>query len=581
MRCKVENPDALPLDAASSNRPAVNPELELAFDLIRYTDKCLFLTGKAGSGKATFLHQIRAESPKRMAVVAPTGVAAINAGGMTIHSLFQIPLGLHLPGVSRMDPAQQRRFSKTKVRLLQSLDLLVIDEISMVRADLLDAVDEVLRRFRHAEKPFGGVQLLMIGDLHQLPPVLKPDEWEILSRSYESPYFFSSHALHETDYQCLELKHIYRQSDPDFIELLNRVRNNCLDQASLRKLNTRYVSGFQPPSDEAYITLTTTNAVARQINAANLRHLPGKPLVYSARVQGDFPPSSYPTEVDLRFKPGAQVMLIRNEPGKAPRYYNGKIGQIARMDANAIYVVCPGQTEEISVEPAEWQNVKFTLNEETRQIEERILGTFTQMPLKLAWAITIHKSQGLTFERAIIDAQAAFASGQVYVALSCCKSFEGIVLRSPLSQSSIKTDRVVQTFSEQADQNAPDRNFLLQARRAFECQLLRELFSFEQIRMQFDQLLHLYRQHSHSLAPETVGQFQEVINQVTRDMINVTEKLSGNTVISTIWRDMVLQKQARKKKHGVTQPANTDSSLTRASATKQLSYEMKGKPCPY
>jgi DNA-binding CsgD family transcriptional regulator len=501
-----------------------NPELELAFELIRFTNKSLFLTGKAGSGKTTFLRQISSEAAKRMAVVAPTGVAAINAGGMTIHSLFQIPFGFHLPGVQRSEQEHQRKFSGSKIRLLQSLDLLVIDEISMVRADLLDAVDEVLRRYRHSSQPFGGLQMLMIGDLHQLPPVIKPDEWQVLQKYYQSPYFFSSLALQKTDYQSIELKHIYRQSDAEFIGLLNQVRDNCLNRESLRKLNTRYVPGFQPPSDQSYITLTTTNATAQEINASNLRRLSGKPEKFSAKILGNFPESFYPTEVDLEFKAGAQVMFIKNDPER--RFYNGKIGQIVSLDSESIQVVCPGDPTKIDVIPVEWKNVKYSLNEQSKQIEEEALGSFIQMPLKLAWAITIHKSQGLTFERAIIDAQSAFASGQVYVALSRCKSFEGIVLRTPVMESSVKTDMTVKQFTDQADRNSPDEAFLRNARREFEGELLRELFSFDLIQREFEKAYSLYWQNTNSLTPEAVAQLRAIKDQASQECFTVVQKFS-------------------------------------------------------
>lgn len=503
-----------------------NPELELAFDLVRFTNKSLFLTGKAGSGKTTFLKQIRRDGIKRMAIVAPTGVAAINAGGMTIHSLFQLPFGLHLPGIQRSQNEPTRRFSSNKLRLLRSLELLVIDEVSMVRADLLDAIDEVLKRYRSPLLPFGGVQLLMIGDLHQLPPVAKHDEWQILSKYYDSPYFFSSHALRQTDYQSVELKHIFRQSDPEFIELLNKVRDNRLDVASLRRLNTRFLPGFEPTKEEPYITLTTTNAVAQQINATNLDRLPDKPQMFEAQISGDFPPSSYPNEVKLEFKPGAQVMFIKNDQGTERRYYNGKIGQIARIEDNVIYVECPGDVEEIPVLPAEWQNVKYQLNEETKQIEEKVVGAFSQMPLKLAWAITIHKSQGLTFDRAMIDAQASFASGQVYVALSRCKTFEGIVLRTPLNESSVKTDHVVKRFTEQVIQQHPDNAFMVQARREYENQLLGELFDFTSVTGDFKKLGSLFAEHRKSLTEEAVQQLGSLAERATRDLEVVSKNFA-------------------------------------------------------
>lgn len=503
-----------------------NPQLELAFQYVRNTDKSLFLTGKAGSGKTTFLHQIKDEGRKRLAVVAPTGVAAINAGGMTIHSLFQLPLGIHLPGVQRSEQSQQRRFKRQKIRLIRSLDLLVIDEISMVRADLLDAVDDVLRRFRDHRRPFGGVQLLMIGDLHQLPPVVKQEDWDVLSRYYDTPYFFGSHALGQTDYISIELKHIYRQSDPEFIALLNKVRDNCLDDESLRKLNSRFVANFRPPSKDAYITLTATNAAAHEINAGNLKQLSAQRHVFEAHVAGEFPASSYPTDQTLEFKKGAQVMFIKNDLESERRYFNGKIGRITHIDEDLIFVRCPGAATDIPVAQAEWQNVKYSLNEETKQIDEQIVGTFTQYPLKLAWAITIHKSQGLTFERAIIDAEAAFAYGQVYVALSRCKSFEGIVLRSRISGSSVKTDPVVQNFSEDAERAAPGESELQQAKREFQTSLLQELFGFDSIANGLAALHSTYAEHAKSLPPLAVEQVRSLQERARTQLFDVTAKFA-------------------------------------------------------
>ena len=503
-----------------------NPQLELAFEYVRNTDKSLFLTGKAGSGKTTFLHQIKADGRKRLAVVAPTGVAAINAGGMTIHSLFQLPFGIHLPGVQRSENSQQRRFSRQKMQLIRSLDLLVIDEISMVRADLLDAVDDVLRRFRDHRRPFGGVQLLMIGDLHQLPPVVKQEDWEVLTRFYDTPYFFGSRALQQTEYISIELKHIYRQSDPEFIALLNKVRDNCLDEQSLRKLNSRFVPDFRPPSKDAYITLTATNAAAHEINAGNLNQLATPRHVFQAHVAGEFPASSYPTDQVLEFKTGAQVMFIKNDLQPERRYFNGKIGRITHIEEDLIFVRCPGDPDDIAVAPAEWQNVKYSLNEETKQIDEQVLGTFTQYPLKLAWAITIHKSQGLTFERAIVDAQAAFAYGQVYVALSRCKSFEGIVLRSRITSSSVKTDPEVRRFSQDAERLAPSESQLQQAKREFQASLLQELFRFDAIENGLEKLRSTYAQHAKTLPPPALDQVQSLVEQARAQLFDVAGKFA-------------------------------------------------------
>lgn len=500
-----------------------NPQLELAFDYVSATDKNIFLTGKAGTGKTTFLQRIRGEVVKRHAVVAPTGVAAINAGGMTIHSFFQLPFGPFLPGNSR-DPARQRKFSREKIRLIQSLDLLIIDEISMVRADLLDGIDEVLRRYKDHYKPFGGVQLLMIGDLHQLPPVVKDEEWQLLREYYSTPYFFSSRALQQTDPVAIELKHIFRQSDDTFIALLNKVRNNQIDDEVLTTLNSRYIPNFQPEEDQAYITLTAHNASAQAINTQKLSEIAKPSRTFRAAITGDFPTHAYPTDELLEFKQGAQVMFIKNDLSREKRYYNGKIGRVTRIEGETIYVRCPDEEEEIPVGSVLWDNVRYALNEQTKEVVEEIVGTFTQYPLKLAWAITIHKSQGLTFERAIIDAQAAFAHGQVYVALSRCKSFEGIVLRSKIAHSSVRTDSTVQHYTEEADKNPPDETQLLQAKRAFQQAQILELFGFAALEKRLGQTRRILLENESSLQPQAYQQFQVLHGETESQILPVAEK---------------------------------------------------------
>jgi len=464
-----------------------NPQLEQAFDYVQNTHQNIFLTGKAGTGKTTFLHRVKRECIKRLAVVAPTGIAAINAKGMTIHSLFQLPFGLHLPNQKK----QPSHFSKKKINLIKSLDLLIIDEISMVRADILDQIDKVLRRFKDYRQPFGGIQLLMIGDLHQLPPVVKNEDWKLLKMHYKSPYFFDSNAWKNTHPITIQLTHIYRQSDDVFINLLNKVRENQLDKSVLDTLNSRYKANFRPKESEGYITLTALNRTAQAINNEKLNALPNKEHHFKAKITGEFPAHAFPTQEILAFKIGAQVLFIKNDRSPEKRYFNGKIGRITAIEKDQIYINCPNEAETIAVSPTEWKNVKYELDETTKEITEEEKGTFVQYPLKLAWAITIHKSQGLTFEKAIIDAQAAFAHGQVYVALSRCKSFEGIVLRSPISYGSVKTDGLVKSYSAEAAKNAPDEIHLFSAKKQYQQDLIEELFNFRNIRLVLNDLLKI------------------------------------------------------------------------------------------
>lgn len=496
-----------------------NPELQLAEAFVEHTNGTVFLTGKAGTGKTTFLHAIKKQTHKRLVVTAPTGVAAINAGGVTLHSFFQMPFGPFIPG-SEVHTGQHR-FSREKKNIIRSLDLLIIDEISMVRADLLDGVDSVLRRYRRSELPFGGVQLLMIGDLHQLSPVVKEAEWQFLKEYYDSPYFFSSTALRRIELIPIELKHIYRQSDSRFIDLLNRVRNNQLDPATLEQLNTRYLPDFLPKEGDGYITLCTHNNAADAINRAKLQTLPAASRSFDAHVDGNFPEHTYPIAATLELKVGAQVMFARNDMSPDKRYFNGKIGKIVAMANEKIEVACPGEPGTIEVGKVTWENIEYTVDAETAEISQKIIGTFNQFPLKPAWAITIHKSQGLTFDKAVIDAQAAFAHGQVYVALSRCRTFEGLVLSSPLTTRAVKTDPAVLHFVAEAENKVPTAEQLAAAKIRYQQQLLLECFDFQQFQRHLGRLVYLLRSNASLIQLSSIGDSGEIQQQTEATLCTV------------------------------------------------------------
>ena len=504
-----------------------NPQLELAYDFLEYTGVNVFLTGKAGTGKTTFLRELKQRSPKRMIVVAPTGVAAINAGGVTIHSFFQLPFGPYVPGVTgstgQGDKLQYtHKFNREKINIIKTIDLLVIDEISMVRADLLDAVDDMLRRYRSKNEPFGGVQLLLIGDLQQLAPVVKEDEWTLLKQHYASAFFFHSKALAATRYVMIELKHVYRQQDREFVNLLNRV-----DVSVLGMLNQRYIPDFKPLDEEGYITLTTHNHQAQRINDVKMAELSTKAYSFKAEVKDNFPTYSYPTEETLVLKQGAQVMFVKNDSLPEKRYYNGKIGEITAINDRSIEVVGKEDGLKIQVTPEEWTNTRYTLDEETREITETVEGTFKQYPLKTAWAITIHKSQGLTFERAIVDANAAFAHGQVYVALSRCKTFEGLVLSSPVTMRSLVSDGAINEFVREVEQKVPNKEELQQARQAYFRELLLEQFDYESIRWRLHYLYRVLEEQLRRLYPDRVERYRVAGTKCAEELLAVAERFQN------------------------------------------------------
>lgn len=503
----------------------MNEESILAWNIIEKTNANLFLTGKAGTGKTTFLKRLKELSPKRMIVLAPTGIAAINAGGMTIHSFFQLPFSPYVPGTTFGSGEQKRyQFSKLKRNIIRSIDLLVIDEISMVRSDLLDAVDSVLRQYRKRhDLPFGGVQLLMIGDLQQLAPVVTPQEEHLLGQHYDTPFFFSSNALKQVGYLTIELKKVYRQQDEQFISLLNQIRENKASEATLQALNQRYIPNFVPPKEGNYIRLTTHNAPAQYINEQQLAALPAQSFSFTAEIEGDFPETSYPADFKLTLKPGAQVMFIKNDPQH--RFYNGMIGEVIGVrtdeDGSKITVRSKDSGEEFDLEKMEWTNAKYTLNEKTKEIEETVEGKFMQYPLRLAWAITIHKSQGLTFEHAIIDASHSFTHGQTYVALSRCKTLEGMVLSQPLSRGAIISSQTVDAFTSQLAAPSQEQISSLELQYIIYC--ISELFDFCSIRASYEHLMRCLVEFFNGKYPRVVSEYQK-LQVVLKSLIAVSDK---------------------------------------------------------
>ncbi len=521
--------------------------MNLAWQFVKNTGTSIFLTGKAGTGKTTFLRALKDKLPKRMVVVAPTGIAAINANGVTIHSFFQLPFAPYVPN-SIFKTEGIFRVSKEKQRILRTLDLLVIDEISMVRADLLDSVDMVLRRYRDRSKPFGGVQLLLIGDLQQLPPVVRDEEWTLLGKYYDSPYFFSSLALKQTGYITIELKHVYRQNDLEFLSLLNKIRDNKADQDTFNRLNNRYIPNFVPPSDTDYIRLVTHNYQAQSINEGKLAELPGVSRQYKASITGEFPEQSYPTEFVLELKENAQVMFVKNDSTGKGRYYNGMLGKVVSTTPRGVTVKGNETGELIDLLPEEWTNAKYVLNKDTHEIEEEVEGTFKQFPLRLAWAVTIHKSQGLTFEHAIIDAQHSFAHGQTYVALSRCKTLEGLVLSSPLSTNAVICDEKVHQFNMDASAHQPNSEMLSQMQRAYELNLIDELFDFRPIGIAFERITRFIDEHFARRYPRLLQEYRlarpildEIVAVAAKFRLQYTQMLAtqqgqelGNEVIRRI-----------------------------------------------
>lgn len=493
-----------------------NQELRNAWEFVENTGHSIFLTGKAGTGKTTFLKTVVERSRKRPIVVAPTGVAAINAGGVTIHSFFQLPLSPYVPGAKTDD---RYDFSKQKRQLIASIDLLIIDEISMVRADLLDAIDNVMRHYRDHSKPFGGVQLLMIGDLAQLTPVVTPNDERVLKNYYDTPYFFGSKALQQIQYVTIQLEKVYRQQDNLFLTILNDIRHGTPSPQTMQQLNSRYVA---PPAGQAFIRLTTHNQLADNYNDSELARLSGKMFWYRAEIEGTFPESSFPTAGTMVLKVGAQVMFIKNDTSGQHRYFNGRIGHVTYLDAKKVQVLCEGDEKAIDVEPLEWDNARYSINPETREIVTEIQGKFRQLPLRLAWAITIHKSQGLTFDRVVIDAGQSFAPGQVYVALSRCRTLEGLFLATPIEARAVINDQRVDNYISRQEQDALQSiQQLPLLKQEYERQLLLQLFDFHSLLQAEESMVRLmaeYFMRSHSNLMQLHNQTYAALRQQVIDV---------------------------------------------------------------
>ena len=456
---------------------------ELAYEYVQYTNRCIFLTGKAGTGKTTFLRRLKQECPKQMAVVAPTGVAAINAEGVTIHSLFQLPPQLFLPTPeARKQLFSEMQMRAQKQRVLRNLELLVIDEVSMVRSDLLDTIDAVLRHIKHQPNhPFGGVQVLVIGDLFQLSPVAREEEWRMLQDYYSGPYFFQAHVFQQLNPIYIELDHVFRQTNMDFVEILNQVRNNALTSQSLQMLNTRYLPEFKADEqNEYYIVLSTHNRKVDAINQHEMDALGGKVYCYSATIKDTFPESMFPMDEVLRLKLGARVMFTKNDSSAEKRYYNGKLGIVSHLTDKTITVTCEGE-DPIDVHLETWENVRYVSEVGSEVVQPEVIGSFSHYPLRLAWAITIHKAQGLTFDHVVIDAADAFAAGQVYVALSRCRSLEGIVLLTPIPSSALTNAREVLEFTNQQQEIDSIREQLPLAQREYLIILLCAIYDFREL----------------------------------------------------------------------------------------------------
>ena len=513
-----------------------NPQIDLAERYVTETGMSLFLTGKAGTGKTTFLRHIATHCPKRHVVVAPTGVAAVNAGGVTIHSFFQLPFCPYLPDIPELVteyqmPDQQRQLRKSKIDIIRTLELLIIDEISMVRADLLDAVDATLRRYRRNSQPFGGVQLLMIGDVQQLAPVVTEEERPYMERVYPSPFFFHSKALQRLRYITIQLTTIYRQQDSTFVQLLNNIRDNHFDETTLAALNARVTTPSHSDGSEP-ILLTTHNYQADRVNQQRLEALDTEPFTLTATVEGNFPDSSAPTDRTLVLKPGAQVMFVKNDSSGAHRYYNGKIATVEQVITNhsadggtqQVVVVIDEDGERIYVTPERWENLRYEIDPADNQIKQSVDGIFMQYPLKTAWAITIHKAQGLTFDRVQVDAAHAFTYGQIYVALSRCRSLEGLTLLSPISSHNVFDSHDIAEFNSTLTTPQEAASQLDACRIQFYYSLLFELFDFSLLQHEVASLESLFQDNLRNTYPTQTSRLVDLVGNELATITSVAER---------------------------------------------------------
>ncbi len=507
-----------------------NREIELAREFISNTNAHIFLTGKAGTGKTTFLHEVVRPVNKNVVVAAPTGVAALNARGVTLHSLFMLPLTPYIIADELFETKRKsnQRMNRKRLELLRSIELLVIDEISMVRADTLDGVDDTLKRVRRNSQPFGGVQLLLIGDVQQLAPVCRDEDWELLREHYKSPFFFDSKAFRKCRFEKIELQEIFRQTDSSFTSILNAIRDNRLTETMLRDLNARYIPNFDPPQDQGYITLTTHRQKAATINSVKLSELATDPMYYEARVKDDFPESIYPNDNVLELRVGAQVMFIKN--GMSDNnlsYYNGMMGHVVELHDDTVVVHPMSGGDNLTVSTIEWQNVEYNLDRDSGEITERVKGTYTQIPLRCAWAITIHKSQGLSFDRVIIDIDRAFAHGQAYVGFSRCRSLEGLVLSAKFTPSSIIKDSLVHEFSEYVQKNQAREEDLVPLKRDYFIGELCDVFNFEQTAQSLRELSIVLAVDLGRVFGQLAREVKEFELEFSRDVVEVGKKFQS------------------------------------------------------